>query len=125
MSQSSASDVIEIAVFSAFPSGGRRFGYGASVGPSSEERAVKRANHGEWLVNVADDVVVPMTTLEVVDGLRKGRLSEEFLVWRIGMHDWTAIVDVPQLRLAAGSLPPPEFAPEVVAAAVSESLPSA
>jgi len=95
------------------------------VGPSSEKLAVERTNHGEWLVNVADDVVVPMTTLEVVDALRKGRLSEQSLVWRIGMHDWTAVLDVPQLRLAAGSLPPPQFASAVVAADVSEDVPSA
>src|SRR6478609_9412572 len=75
------------------------------VGPSSEKLAVERTNHGERLVNVADDVVVPMTTLEVVDALRKGRLSEQSLVWRVGMHDWSAVLDVPQLRLAAGSLP--------------------
>jgi len=81
-----------------------------------------RANRGEWLVNVADDVVVPMTTLEVVDGLRKGRLSEQSLVWRIGMHDWTALVEVPQLRLAAGSVPPPAI--EETAAPLGPQLPS-
>lgn len=77
------------------------------VGPSSDQRKSNRDKHGEWLVNVADDIVVPMTTLEVVDALRKGRLSEQSLVWRIGMHDWTTAIDVPQLRLAAGSYPPP------------------
>src|SRR6478609_3690001 len=95
------------------------------VGSSVDQRASKRANHGEWLVNVADDVVVPMTTLEVIDALRKGRLSEQSLVWRVGMHDWSAVLDVPQLRLAAGSLPPPQFASAVVAADVSEDVPSA
>jgi len=79
------------------------------VGSSVDQRASKRANHGEWLVNVADDVVVPMTTLEVIDALRKGRLSEQSLVWRVGMHDWSAVLDVPQLRLAASSRPPPAF----------------
>ncbi|MEI9936020.1 MAG: DUF4339 domain-containing protein [Pseudomonadota bacterium] len=70
---------------------------------SSDKRSAGGSNVGEWLVNVADDAVVPMTTLEVIDGLRKQRLSEQSLVWRIGMHDWTSIADVPQLRLAAGS----------------------
>jgi len=84
------------------------------VGSSVDKRASKRANHGEWLVNVSDDVVVPMTTLEVIDALRKGRLSERSLVWRIGMHDWSAIDDVPQLRLAASSRPPPAFMEPVV-----------
>jgi hypothetical protein len=81
------------------------------VGSSSEKRTTDRPSSGEWLVNVADDVVVPMTTLEVIDGLRTGRLFEQSLVWRIGMHDWTSIADVPQLRLAAGSrIPPPTVA---------------
>jgi hypothetical protein len=73
-----------------------------AVGSSSEKRAADGTNVGEWLVNVAGDVVLPMTTLEVVDGLRQGKLSEQSLVWRIGMHDWTSISDVPQLCLAAG-----------------------
>lgn len=81
------------------------------VGTENDKRASQRPNHGEWLVNVADDVVTPMSTLEVIDALRKGRLSEESLVWRNGMHDWTTVVDVPQLRLAAGSRPPPVVAP--------------
>lgn len=55
------------------------------------------------MVNIADDVVVPMTTLEVIDGLRKSKLSTQSLVWRIGMHDWTRVADVPQLRLAVDS----------------------
>jgi len=78
-----------------------------AVAPPRDKRMTNRANHGGWLVNVADDVVLPMTTLEVIDGLRKGTLSEQSLVWRIGMHDWTAVLDVPQLRLVAGSRPPP------------------
>jgi len=74
---------------------------------SSDKRSADGSNAGEWLVNVADDVVVAMATLEVIDGLRKGRLSEQSLVWRIGMHAWTSIIDVPHLRLAAGSRTPP------------------
>ena len=63
---------------------------------------------GQWLVNVADDVVVPMTTTEIVDGVRSGKLSERSLVWRIGMHDWRRLLDVPQLRLATdASVPVP------------------
>lgn len=101
---------------SAISSGGRRFGYGARVGPSNDQRSSSRASHGEWLVNVEDDVVAPMTTLEVIDALRKGRLPEEALVWRVGMRNWTAVLDVPQLRLAASSRPPP---PSVLAPADS------
>src|SRR4051812_41576557 len=111
-----ARDCREIARVSAISSGRRLFGYGAGVGSSDQKRSANPPNRGEWLVNVADDAVVPMTTLEVVDALRKGRLNEQSLVWRIGMHDWTALVEVPQLRLAAGSVPPPAF--EEPAAAV-------
>ncbi len=70
-------------------------------------------NSSEWLVNIADDVVVPMITTEVVEALRAGRLTNRSLVWRIGMHDWSALADVPQLRLAAGpsALPPAASTP--------------
>ena len=58
---------------------------------------------GEWLVNVSEQVVVPMTTADVVEALRSRRITERSLVWRAGMQDWAALGDVPQLRLAAGS----------------------
>jgi hypothetical protein len=83
---------------------------------AGEKRTASGTSAGEWLVNVADDVVVPMTAAEIVEGLRAARLSERSLVWRVGMHDWTTLGDVPQLRLAAGaaaaSAPPPS-APRV------------
>jgi len=94
------------------------------VGSSSDKRTASGNTAGEWLVNVADDVVVPMTTLEVIDGLRSERLSDQSLVWRIGMHDWTRINDVPQLRLVAGtrSQPPPSGrVPQAPLAAQAES----
>ncbi|MEI9947942.1 MAG: GYF domain-containing protein [Pseudomonadota bacterium] len=90
---------------------------------SSDKRSEHASNAGQWLVNVADDVVVPMTTLEVIDGLRKDRLSEQSLVWRIGMHDWTSIGDVPQLRLAVGSRPPPPAAPRLFTPVPSVAAP--
>ncbi|HEY5374937.1 MAG TPA: GYF domain-containing protein [Polyangiaceae bacterium] len=75
----------------------------------SEDETLRAGNHkssgthsNEWLVNVADDVVVPMVTTEVVEALRAGRLTNRSLVWRIGMHDWSPLAEVPQLRLAAG-----------------------
>jgi hypothetical protein len=70
-------------------------------------RKSRGSNSSEWLVNVADDVVVPMITSEVVAALHAGRLTMGSLVWRIGMHDWSALSDVPQLRLAAGPSPLP------------------
>jgi len=84
------------------------------VGSANDKHAANSGNQGEWLVNVADDVVEPMTTLEVIAALRMSRLSEQSLVWRAGMHAWTRLIDVPQLRLAAGSLPPPPVAPRPV-----------
>ena len=90
-----------------------------AVGSSSEKNTANASNPGGWLVNVADDVVLPMTTLEVIDGLRAERLSDKSLVWRIGMHDWTPISDVPQLRLAAGSRFPPPVQPRVTEAPAS------
>ncbi len=76
---------------------------------------------GDWLVNVRGDVVVPMTTSEIVEGLRAAKLSERSLVWRLGMLDWIVLGDVPQLRLASGaalsSAPPPASARVVSARA--------
>jgi GYF domain 2 len=69
---------------------------------TASARRSSGTNSSEWLVNVADDVVVPMITSEVVEALRAGRLNNVSLVWRIGMHDWSPLADVPQLRLAAG-----------------------
>jgi len=69
---------------------------------TASARKSSGTNSSEWLVNVADDVVVPMITSEVVEALRAGRLNNVSLVWRIGMHDWSPLADVPQLRLAAG-----------------------
>ncbi|MET0793066.1 MAG: GYF domain-containing protein [Polyangiaceae bacterium] len=68
-----------------------------------EKRSASGSGTGDWLVNVAGDVVVPMTTAEIVEGLRAAKLSERSLVWRLGMHDWILLGEVPQLRLAAGS----------------------
>jgi hypothetical protein len=75
----------------------------------SEDETLRAGNHkpsgshsNEWLVNVADDVVVPMVTTEVVEALRAGRLTNRSLVWRTGMQDWSPLAEVPHLRLAAG-----------------------
>jgi len=56
---------------------------------------------GEWLVNTSDSVVVPMSMVEVVEGLRHGKLSLQSLVWRAGMQEWAPVDKVPQLKLAA------------------------
>ena len=68
------------------------------------------SNSTEWLVNVEDDVVVPMVTSEIVEAFRAGRVTQRSLVWRIGMHDWSALAEVPQLRLAVGPSPLPAAA---------------
>ncbi|HEY4104799.1 MAG TPA: GYF domain-containing protein, partial [Polyangiaceae bacterium] len=62
---------------------------------------------GEWLVNTADQVVVPMTTNDIVEALRTRRITERSLVWRLGMQDWAPLADVPPLRLATHRFAPP------------------
>src|SRR5450432_1886930 len=84
------------------------------------EVAAGVAAAGEWLVNVSDQVIVPMTTTEVVEALRSRRVTDRSLVWRAGMQDWTPLGDVPQLRLAAGPLAAP---PRAVAAPLERVLP--
>ena len=110
-----------LAILSLVASSVNDFGAGAggkppsgSAASHSEKRTASGTSVGEWLVNVESDVVVPMTTGEIVEGLRAGRLSEDSLVWRIGMQDWMSLRDVPQLRLAAGSLTPPPVSARVV-----------
>lgn len=69
---------------------------------------------GEWLVNTADAVVVPMSMIEVVEALRAHKLSERSLVWRAGMQEWAPVEKVPQLKLAArmpSVMPPASSAP--------------
>ncbi len=68
------------------------------------EAVTGAAASGEWLVNVSEQVVVPMTTTDVVDALRSQRITVRSLVWRTGMQDWTPLGEVPPLRLAAGPL---------------------
>ncbi len=91
------------------------------------DAAVSAAASGEWLVNVEDQAVVPMSTTDVVEALRARRISERALVWRVGMQDWAPLGDVPPLRLAVGKLPPPP-APAPIPAPVAarpSSLPPA
>jgi hypothetical protein len=68
------------------------------------EAVTATAASGEWLVNVSEQVVVPMTTTDVVEALRAQRITGRSLVWRTGMQDWTPLSEVPPLRLAAGPL---------------------
>ncbi len=68
---------------------------------------------GDWLVNTADAVIVPMTAGEVLEGIRAGRLSASSLVWRQGMPEWAPLGSIPQLAHAARLMPtePPRGAP--------------
>jgi len=80
------------------------------------DAAVSAAVSGEWLVNVEDQAVVPMSTPDVVEALRTRRINIRALVWRVGMQDWAPLADVPALRLAAGKLEPPTAAPPPIPA---------
>jgi hypothetical protein len=81
------------------------------------EIAAASAAAGEWLVNVSGQIVVPMTTAELVEAVRTRRVTDRSLVWRAGMQEWTLLGEVPQLRLAAGPVAAP--APAAVAARVA------
>jgi hypothetical protein len=84
---------------------------------------------GEWLVNTAESVVLPMSMAEVVDGLRAGKLSQRSLVWRAGMQEWAPLDSVPQLKLAArlpsSKRPPPKPARASTPAAAAVPVPAA
>jgi hypothetical protein len=82
------------------------------------------AASGEWLVNVSEQVVVPMTTTDVVEALRAQRITGRSLVWRTGMQDWTSLDEVPPLRLAAGPLATQPARPPAPAAAPPAAIPA-
>ncbi len=79
---------------------------------------------GEWLVNTSDSVVVPMSTVEVVDALRQHKLTLRSLVWRAGMKEWASVDRVPQLRLAARMAPSASAASEASPAPAVTSAPA-
>lgn len=47
-----------------------------------------------------------MTSAQLVEAVCAGTLPDSSLVWRIGMHDWSKLCDVPQLQLALGAQTP-------------------
>lgn len=66
--------------------------------PTSE-----RAEH--YRVNVGGEKIVVMSTLEVLEALKAGRITGTALVWKQGMSDWTELRRVPALALLMPSPP--------------------
>ncbi len=57
-----------------------------------------------WLVSYAEDDDREMTAEQIFQAMRRGEIDGETIVWRDGMPEWQAIVDVDTLQRAIGML---------------------
>ncbi|HEY3233103.1 MAG TPA: zinc-ribbon domain-containing protein [Polyangiaceae bacterium] len=62
---------------------------GAQAAPASPGEA--------WSVNLSETEQRDMTTEEIVNGWKSGRVTEDAYVWREGMADWAPILSVAEL----------------------------
>lgn len=58
---------------------------------------------GAWTVNVSDADQRTMTLEEIVDTYNAGFITEDAFVWRAGMSDWVALMQVEEIRSAIES----------------------
>jgi predicted Zn finger-like uncharacterized protein len=58
---------------------------------------------GAWTVNVSESDQRTMTLEEIVDTYNSGFITEEAFVWRDGMSDWVALMEVEEIRSAIES----------------------
>jgi hypothetical protein len=68
---------------------GGRSGASSSAGDGAEEG---------WSVNLSDEDQRQMSTQELVAGWLSGEVTTDAFVWRDGMNDWLAVLDVPELE---------------------------
>lgn len=92
---------------------------GRSGGEDSAD-SVKEASPGDanqtggtpstegWLVALEGDEPLEMSNGELLEGWRSRRIEQSTLVWRDGMAEWSAIRDVPLLRMLLGRPPDAE-----------------
>ncbi len=62
------------------------------------------SGHTLWLVSYADDDDREMTAEQIFHAMRRGEIDGDTIVWRDGMPEWQAIVDVDPLQRAIGKL---------------------
>jgi predicted Zn finger-like uncharacterized protein len=80
--------------------------------PLSAMRNEKPEPSNEWSVNVTDDEQRQMTTEQIVAGWASGEIREDTFVWREGMDDWAAVLEVEELAAELRAVPPPVADPE-------------
>ncbi len=73
--------------------------------PEASSRAPASDRSEHYRVNVGGDDIVVMSTLELLDALKVGRISATSLVWKRGMSEWTELGSVPALALLVPSAP--------------------
>lgn len=68
---------------------------GSGEGADVAEAAPKK---DAWSVNLTDDDSREMTTSELVAGWKSGLVTTDAYVWKDGMDDWKAVLEVPELK---------------------------
>lgn len=68
---------------------------GSGDAPDAPEAAPKK---DAWSVNLTDDDSREMTTSELVAGWKSGLVTTDAYVWKDGMDDWKAVLEVPELK---------------------------
>jgi membrane protease subunit (stomatin/prohibitin family) len=83
------------------------FGAGAGTAPPPVPGAPA------WHVAVNGQQQGPFTAQQVTDGIAKGQIARDTLVWTTGMGEWAPASQVPQLAGAFAPPPPPAAPPAV------------
>jgi predicted Zn finger-like uncharacterized protein len=79
------------------------------------------APEAEWSVNLSDTEQVSLSTSQIIEGYRAGRVTNDAFVWKDGMGDWVPLLECAEL--APLLAPPPPVDP--AAAGPAEATPSA
>jgi hypothetical protein len=90
--------------------------------PEAADRAPTSDRADHYRVNVGGDEVAVMSTLEMLEALKTGRVSGQSLVWKKGMSDWAELKRVPALALL---LPSPPKVPGTASTPLKTNPPSA
>jgi predicted Zn finger-like uncharacterized protein len=65
-----------------------------------------------WTVNLSEEEQGDMTDEELIAAWRAGVVTEDAYVWKEGMEDWEALLDVPEIAAMLEGVPRPAAAPE-------------
>jgi GYF domain 2 len=106
-------------------------GFGAPRASYRAAQAQAELGADRWFISRDGRAKEVLTAREIIESTQAGVLSEEALVWRDGLTDWTPLGQVPELMRAvhafvapSGGLPPPPVVPRMVSRpVVNRTLP--